>query len=111
MPPQTLGDAPAKARAVDRHDHIRTHRAHRGDRLAHPAQDQRRPRQDFGNADHREVGERHQTVETLRPHALAADARNPKTAPGALPQPPDQRGAERIARRFAGDDKDERRRG
>ncbi len=106
---QPLRDAPAEPRAVDRHHRVGPLRADRRYRFAHPAQDRRRPRQHLGDPDHRELVERHQAGEALLAHALAADPGDPQTAAGALPQCRDQPGAQRVARRLAGDNEDERR--
>ncbi len=104
---QPLRDPPAEPGAVDRHHRVGFQRAHRRHGFAHPAQDQGGPRQHLGDPDHREVGERHQTVDALLAHALAADPGDPHPAAGALTQPGDQAGAERVARGLAGDDEDE----
>ena len=52
--------------------------------------------------------ERDEALQTLLPHALAADPGDPQPPAGALPQRRDQRAAERVARGLSGDDEDER---
>ncbi len=86
-------------------------RADRRHRLAHPAQDQRRPRQHLGHPGDRQIGERHEAVEPFRRHPLAADPGDAQTTAGALAQRRDQRRPERVARWLAGDDEQKRRRG
>ncbi len=68
--------------------------------------DQRRPRQYLGDSGHRQIGERHKTGEALLRHSLAADPGKPNPA-GPFAQDRDQRPAESVPRRLAGDDKDE----
>jgi hypothetical protein len=66
-------------------------------------------RQHLGEARDSQLGKRHQRNHALSPHLLATDAADAQLRAGALAQGPDQRGPERVARRLAGDDKDERR--
>src|SRR6185312_15256314 len=104
---EAMGDAPGETRAVDRHHRIGLGGADRGDRLAHVAEDRPRPRQNLGNPGDGEVGERHEAFESLLRHPLAADAGDLEVAAGSLLERRDQRTADRIARRLAGDDIDE----
>ncbi len=66
-------------------------------------------RQHLGEARDGQFGQRHQRLHALFPHLLAADPGDPQPRAGALAQRADQRRAERVARRLAGDDEDERR--
>ena len=106
---QALGDAPAEPGAVDRNNGIGAQALYRSDRLADPPQDQRRPRQHLGDADHREIGERHEAFDTLLAHPLTADPGNLEPITDAESQRSDQCRAKGIARGFASDDKDKRR--
>ena len=103
---QPMGDAPAKPRTVDRDDRIGPHFPDRPHGLAHPPQDQRHPRQYLGDSGHRQIGERHKTGEALLRHSLAADSGKLNPA-GPLAQGRDQRPAEGVPRRLAGDNEDE----
>jgi hypothetical protein len=107
---QPLGDAPAEARTVDRDHGVRPHRPDRGHCFAHPAQDQRRPGQHLGHPRDREIAERDAAFEPLRRHRFAADPVDAQSSGGALAQRCDQGPAQRIARRLARNDEEERRR-
>jgi hypothetical protein len=109
MAAKPVRDAPAEPGTVDCHDGIGPRFPDRLHGLAHPAQDQRSTWQHLGDAGHREIRERHEARDTPLGHALAADPGNPQPAAGSLAQRPDQRAAERIARRLPGHDEDERR--
>jgi len=53
--PQAMCDAPAKSRAVDRHDGVRPERPDRRYSLAHTPQNNRRSRHDFSDTRHGNV--------------------------------------------------------
>src|SRR5439155_16526189 len=108
---KTLGDAPAEPRAVDRHHGVRPERSDRRDRLAHPPQNDRRPRQDFGDTRHGNVAERGEAGEALFLHALSADSGNSEIIPRALTQCSNQSAADSITGGFASNNENKQRPG
>src|SRR4051794_23470812 len=108
-PAQSVGDAPTEPGAVDSYDRVGPQPLHRRHGLPHPPQDQRRARQYLRDTGDGEIGERDEARQAFRPHPLAADPLDPQSAVGALAQGCDQRSPNRVARRLAGNDEDERR--
>ena len=104
---QSVRDAPAEPRAIDRHDGIRAKRTDRRYRFTHAAKDHRRPREHLGNAPDREIFEPNEARQPLLLHPLAADPADAKPAAGTPPQRGDQSAAERVPRRLPSDNKDE----
>ena len=105
---QPMSDAPAEPRAVDRHDGVGPQFADLPRGLAHPPQDQRCPRQHFGHSGNRQIRQRNKACQPLLRHAFATDPGDPQPAAGTLTQCRDQRSAEGVPRRLAGDYEDER---
>ena len=107
---QPLRDAPGEARAVDGHHRVGAQAADIGHGPVDPAQDAPRARQHLGHAHDRELAYRH--AGSSRPCAaicLAADAGEAHRAARCVPSSAaHQLAAERVARRLAGNEIDER---
>src|SRR5882762_7972272 len=109
IPAQAVRDAPAESRAVDRHHGVGPERPDRRCGLAYPTQNNRCPRQDFGDTRHGNVAERGETGETLLMHALPADPGDSEIPARTLTQRGDQGASKGITRGFSSNQENEKR--
>src|SRR5579864_1662838 len=107
LAPETLRNAPGKARAVDRDERRRLLSLDIANGLGDTTENAPRLWQNFGHAHQGELREIDAALEPLRRHGLAADAGEADIAERAELQRRHELAAEEIARRLARDDIDE----